>query len=811
MVFRLPYFRAVASIASEVRQSLRVLSRRPGFSAVVILTLAIGIGANAAIFSVIHSFLFRPLPYADPERVALILGWDERDREITFNTHERDLVDWGGQLESLESIGAYRYVRANLTGAGDPVMLRGYAVTPNLFDDILRVRPAHGRGFLPEEGRLGGNVAVLSHGAWQRLFDGENVIGRAVRINDEAHVIVGVMPRGFEFPQMNWTGEIWMPMRTGFAALGPSNDRGASIVTVGRLRGPAAAAEAELRVLSRRAAVERREREPTTIVVRPMQEMIRENARGATFLLAFAAGLVLLIACANVIHLLLAHHASRVREMSIRAALGASRRRLASILLIETVILFLMGGVASLIAGGWSLRALQGLVPESLRIVLPTALSFRLDLPTAAFSLGLALAAGALSGLVAAFRSTRRDLQSLLRDRSAGSGRAGERFRSGLVVAEVALSIVLLVVTSLIVLTVIELGRVDLGFRSENLLTMEVSLPEERYGSDRRRIDFFAEARERVEAMPGVESVSAAHPIPFSTMNRSVGLTIDGIERDPEDPVRTDFRMADAHYLETMGIPLLRGRSILPSDGPDSAPVALVNQRFVDRWLGTVDPLGRVARIGDEERTIVGVIGNVRHSEIAAQPSPELYVPLAQSASPTMHLVVRTSGDPSTVGPAIRREIAKIDPAQPVAMMQTMDEMIEFAMPQELAMKLVGSFAVLALTLAAIGLYGVLAHAVALRTKEIGVRMALGAGRGAVERQVIARGFRLVLLGVVLGSAGAFAAASLMRGLLYGVAPASPIAFAAAIAALMGAALIACWIPAHRATKVDPVVALRED
>jgi predicted permease len=294
-------------------------------------------------------------------------------------------------------------------------------------------------------------------------------------------------------------------------------------------------------------------------------------------------------------------------------------------------------------------------------------------------------------------------------------------------------------------------------------------------------------------------------------MNRSVNVTIEGVERGAEDAARTDFRFADAGYFETMGIPLLRGRGIRTTDGPDSAAVAVVNQRFVERWMDSLEPLGRRIRIGEEERTIVGVVGNVRHSEIAAQPAPELYVPLAQSAPESMHFVVRTARDPSAIGPAIRREIASIDPAQPVAMMQTMEEMLRFAMPQQLAMKLVGAFAVLALVLAAVGLYGVLAHAVALRTKEIGVRMALGAGRGAVQRQVLGRGFRLVAIGLLLGSGAAFGAASLMRGLLYGVAPADPAAFAASIATLAGAALLACWIPARRATRVEPVVALREE
>lgn len=805
------------TILQDIRYGLRVLSRNPAFTIVAVVTLALGIGANTAIFSIVSAVLLRPLPYPDPER--LVALWETNtppDREAN-NRNEvamGNFLDWRTQQSIFDEIAALTYANVNLTGIAEPERIQGASVTTNLFD-VLGVQTIAGRGFLSEEERPDSSrTVIISHELWQRRFGSDpDMVGKTLTLNGNPSTVVGITPAAFElqFPTTRQV-EIWLPMRI---AASNTDRRSHYLYVVGRLK-PAVTikqAQAGMSVL----AGQLQQQYPETNSDRganvvPLHEQLVGNVQPYMRVLFAAVGFVMLIACANVASLLLARVTARQKEVAIRMAIGAGRWRIIRQLLTESVLLSSIGGLAGLLLAYWEVDLLIALAPPDV----PRLGEIGLHGPVFAWTLAVSILTGVLFGLAPALRVSKPDLNESLKETArstAGPGRP--RMRNVLVIFETALALVLLIGAGLMIRSFARLQRVSPGFEPGNLLTMSISLPRQKYRENQQINSFFDQLLERVHSVQGVESVGGIDPLPLSNSEGTTGFVVEG---EPvlavADRPEAGERSVTPAYFHTMRIPLLKGRAFNERDREDTPHVLIINEALARRLWPDGEAIGKRLgfRTSDPQiwHEVVGIVGNVKHWRLDTDPKPELYFPYLQEPRNFMSLVMRTSSDPTKMISAIRNQVLGIDPDQPVFDIKTMDERLSKAVaPTRFIMLLLGAFAGLAMLLAAVGIYGVMAYTVSQRTREIGVRMALGAAAPDVLKLVVGHGLKLVLSGVGIGLVGAFVLTRLMKTLLFEVSATDPMTFAVIGAILTGVALTACFVPAHRATKVDPMVALR--
>ncbi|HKQ77149.1 MAG TPA: ABC transporter permease [Blastocatellia bacterium] len=803
----------MAILWQDLRYGLRTLAKNPGFTVVAVFTLALGIGANSAIFSVVNGVLLRPLPLEDPDR--LIKIWETFLPSGQGTVSVPNLKDWREQNTVFNGIAAYTFSSLNLREQDSPERLQGATVTTNFFD-VVGVRPRLGRAFQAGDDESGRNrVVLLSHQLWQRNFGGAaKVVGKEISLNGENYTVIGVMPPEFRFPSR--LTELWVPLV--FPTDQVNNRDNHWMFTLARLKPDIAFEQAREQMVSIAKRLEQQypdSQAGRSVFLIPLQVETVRNIRPALMALLIAVGFVLLIACANVANLLLARAASRRREIAVRTALGAGRLRLVRQLLTESLMLAATGGALGLALAKWGVEALLVLASN----FLPRANEVGLDWRVATFTAALSLLTGVFFGLIPALQSSRVDLQSALKEGAgAGGGIQTNWLRSALMVAEVAATLVLLVGAGLLTKSFIRLYETDLGFKAENVLTMSLALPQAKYPDAQAAAGFHQKLVERVASLPGARSASMINYLPLQQAGFNGGVTIEG--QGPYEPGRqplAEFRAISPDYFRTLSIPLISGRFFTAQDQGNSAPVVIVNQALAQRYLTGQDPIGkRIRVIGNDWRTIVGVVGDVRESGVTRAAMAGVFVPFTQAVyaplTQTMSLAVRADAEPSALISAVRNAVREIDPAQPVFNVKTMETVVSDSVSdRRLNMLLLGIFASVALTLAVIGIYSVMSYAVSQHTREIGIRMALGARPIDVLNLVLGQGMGLTLVGVGVGVAGAFGLTRLMATLLYGVRPTDPLTFTVVSALLVIVALLACYVPARRATKVDPLVALRND
>jgi putative ABC transport system permease protein len=812
----------------DLRYGVRTILKSPGFAFVAVLALALGIGANTAIFSVVNSVLLRALPYEGSERIVTLYTGNGSAAAPRGPLSYRDLLDYRTQAQTLEYVAGYQGVGTVMSvGAGDePERVRGTEVMADLFP-LLGARAARGRVFTREEDVEGGPpVIVISDGLWRRRFGADpSVVGREVRLGLAGRVVnvVGVMPPGFKFPpNSTQTIDYYTPFVTQNLRSDPDsmNNRGAVFIdTLAKLK-PGIAFEqaaAEIDAIAGRLEAQYPEtdaRRRARIVA--LREDLVGQVRPALLVLLAAVGLVLLIACANVANLLLARAASRGREMAIRTALGATRGRVIRQLLTESMLLSLAGGAAGLLLAVWSVDLIVKLSPGGVPRLAETSLDARVFL----FTLAVSVLTGVLFGLAPALQASKTDLSVSLKEGGRGGteGARRTRLRAALVIAEVALSLVLLVGAGLLIKSFRQLVSTDPGYSPERVLALTIALNTKKFADDDSRAAYFREAVERIGALPGVEAAGVTRLLPLGNNDIFNSFNIAG--RPPFAPgSRNDARSytVSPEYFRALNIPLRRGRAFAESDAKRSPPVVIVNESLARKYFTGAEPLGQQLVLDGPDgrplppREIVGVVGNVRFEGLNGEEVAEYYIPFQQSPAPTMEVVVRSKGpDAAALAPAVRGALKDVDPNMLIWETRTMDELVGRSVaPQRFNVALLGLFAALALMLAAVGIYGVMSYTVTQRTHEIGIRMALGARGRDVLRMVVRQGMLLTLLGLAVGLVGALALTRLMSSLLYGVSATDPLVFAAVSLLLAGVALLSCYVPARRATKVDPMVALR--
>jgi predicted permease len=811
------------TVGQDLRYGLRTLVRNPGFAAIAILTLALGIGANAAIFSVVNAVLLRPLPWFEPDRAVMIWSkWISFDKTWVATG---EVVDYRRRSTTLAEVAAWGDGQVNLTGDGDPERVSAANVTSNLFS-TLGVSPILGRPFnAREDVPKGPDLVVMGHGLWTRRYAGDPaIVGRTVQINGRPFEVIGVMPRGFVLPtdfENPEPSQLWMPLQMDPA----STDHGShGLYAAARLKPGATVLQAaeELSGIARAMTNEGLyppQMQFDTVVVSLTDEVVG-SVRRAIWLLLGAVGFLLLIACANVANLLLARAEGRQREMALRAALGAAGWRVVRQLLTESLVLTAIATAFGLALAYAGVQALAWWNPASI----PRVAAVSVDVRVLVFTAVVALVTSLLFGLAPALRALRVDLTESLKDGAQGASSGGTRqqFRNALVVVEMALAVVLLVGAGLMLRSLWALQRVPLGFDPANVLTMRIALPAASYETPEQVVAFYQRLLEAVRPLPGVRQAGAARLVPLGAPIGDFGLMIDGYVPPPGTNAKGDWQIVTDGYLEAMGERIVRGRSFTAADTTDSMPVALINEEMARRYWQDRDPVGGRFKIGGDPKrpfvTVVGIVGDVRHNGITDVIKEKFYVPHAQWHKAVgfpiraMSLTIKTNSDPAALAGPVRQQIRALDPNLPVANVTTVESIVSSALstPRFTGM-LLGAFAALALVLSAIGIYGVLSYVVSRRTREIGIRVAIGAGRAQVLRMVIGNGLVLALAGIGLGVAAAWWATGLMRGLLHDVTPGDPATFAAVALVLAAVATLASLVPAWRATRVDPVVALKAE
>ena len=806
----------MGALTGDIRLAIRRLRRSPGFTAAAVLTLALGIGANSAFFSLADAALLRPLPYPTADR--LVMLWEsqaaagkERERASAAN-----FLDWRRETPAFDEMAAWTVWGLGLTGDGYPEELTSVRGSANLFP-MLGVSPALGRGFLAEEETPGRDrVVVLSHGFWTGRLGGDpKAVGRTLVLDGEPHEIVGVMPAGFRFPDEGAVA-LWTPLAFDASELHTRAERRFNVV--GRLaRGAMLSdAAAQLDLLAARLGAEHPEtNKGWTISPVPAAEAASAGSRAALTLLLGTVGLVLLLACANVGHLFLARTFDRERELAIRVALGGAPARLLRLLVLECGVVAVLGAGAGIALAAWAVPLIQSLDPG----LLPGWREAALDARVLAFSLGLLIPVMLLCGILPALRAVGVDRRSALTRAGArvteGRERAG--MRRGLIVAEVALSVILLVAAGLHLRSLVRLQQVDPGFDADRVLAGTLFLSGAKYGADAQQISFFTRVLERLKQRPGIVAAGAVTTLPMNPVGIDYDLPFSADGNPPPagaERQEVDFRVVEGEYFRALGVPVVRGRRFDAGDREESARVVMVNRTLASRYFPGENPVGRRVWVGGGvgAATVVGLVGDVRHRNLAARPRSELYVPLRQYPHGGMTVVVRASGDPAALARTVKSEIYAIDPAQPLTALVTLPELLSDSVsPQRFNLLLLGGFASLALLLAAVGVYGVIAYAVGQRTREIGIRMALGAAGREIRQAVIRPAVGLAAIGVALGSAAAWLLGRLLAPDLYEVSPHDPLTFALVACILLAAAWAACAIPARRAGRLDPLVALRSE
>jgi predicted permease len=816
----------------DLRYGARMLRKNPGFTLVAIITLSLGIGANTAIFSVVNVVLLRPLPYTAPERLVFVYDHAPGFKIPKFGLMEAEYLRLRDQARSLEQVSLYATETFTVTGAGEPERVTSGRASGNFFT-TLGVLMALGRTFnLEEEPRGRGHVVILSHGFWQRKFAADpDVIGQALILDGRSYTIIGVLPRSFKSPpelQADRSVELWIPPDYNLA--GPCCSHGLNVVA--RLREDVTPDQAQTEIDTIIAAVKKDYPQGYTkdgsdqTLIKSLQDELVGNLRRALWVILAAVFFVLLIACANVANLLLARSEARQKEMATRAALGAGRTHIIRQLLAESWLLAVIGGGIGLVLATWGLRLLPVLGSEKI----PRLQEIELDAPVLGFTLVMTLLTTLVFGLIPAFQAAKFDLQAVLKEggRTSSSTKARSRLRGALVVTELALSLVLLVGAGLLIKSFWQLQMVDTGFRAEQLLTLRLFPPASTYGNDQQVAAFYENLLQRVRSLPGVKDAAVTDGVPLGDLSGGTVMEVEGRPVEVSALNSAGWRVVSPDYFRTLGVRLLRGRFIEDVDHEQSAPVAVVNESLARVHWPNEDPLGRRLRLLNRPPgsattaflKVVGVVADVKNNGLTEEVRQEVYVPLRQREAAIdgmgferqMSLAVRTSVEPLELANAIRQAIGAMDPSIPVASVRTMDQILETVTVQpRFNMILLGIFAAVALVMASVGIYGVLSYSVTQRRHEIGIRIALGARPTEVMKLVVRQGMVLALIGVVIGLAISFALTHLMESLLYGVSVTDPATFTAIALLLTGVALVACYLPARRATKVDPLVALRSE
>ncbi len=801
-------------LGQDVRYGARLLLRSPGFTVAAVLTLAVGIGATAAVFSIVNAALLRPLPFAaDPERVVLLWSSNFQHGLEKSVLSPPDFADWRAQSHSFEDLALFFARSYNLTGTGEPERVLSLHTTASLFP-VLGVKPALGRTFLPEEdAAAAARVTVLSYGLWQRRFGGDaNLIGQTVSLNGEPLTVVGIMPS--DFRPFYQDIALWVPLGKE-AMQGRRGTRFAN--AVGRLKPGVTVkqAQVELDILTRRLELEY----PSTNqgwgarVLSLREFLIHGNISLGLAIITLAVGLVLLIACANVASLLLARGATRQKEIAVRLALGASRARLVRQLLTESALLGLLGGALGLLIALCGVRVLSPRRPNFI------VHEIQVDGWVLGFTLALSLLTVVVFGLVPALLASQPDFNVALKEGVVAGGRRRQRLRALIVVGELALSVVLLSITGLAIKSFLRVQKIDPGFNPTGLLTLRLELPASQYPKSEQQATFYQGAVERLRQLPGIRAVGAIDSLPIRDGGNHDFLYARGKPPLPpsEQPLSV-ARIISPDYFRTMEIPLRSGRYFSDEDAAASPRVAIINEVIAQRFFPGENPLGKQIRLGgtvDEQRhpawlSIAGVVGNVKHDGAIKEPGPELYLPLAQRPAPSLALVVRVDSDPTALTATVRQQIQALDKNLPVFNVMTMEQILaEDIAGYDIFVGLMSAFAAVALLLAAVGVYGIVSYSVGQRTHEFGVRLALGARAGNIISLVVGQGLKLILLGLVFGLAGAATLSRLMTGIFFGVSAADPATFVSVPLLLTGVALAACYLPARKAARIDPLAALR--
>jgi predicted permease len=807
----------MGTLIQDVRYGLRGLRHNLAFTLVAVFSLALGIGANTAIFSLVNAVLLQPPPFRDPER--LVMVWEDvPGMGITGDqVQPATYVDWKTQNHSFEDMAALRWQTFNITGDGEPEKVQSYGVTQNFFP-MLGAQPALGRNFLPEEDSAGGaKVVILSNGLWQRRYGrDQNIIGREILLNGEKRTVVGVMPASFQFLQSS-TG-LWTPAAFPQEELAVRSNN--TLLVLARLKHGVTReqAQADMTAITDRLAKDY----PNDLAglqanVLPIGEQLSGSVRRPLLVLLGAVGFVLLIACANVANLLLARAASRQKEIAVRAALGAGRWRIVRQLLTESVLLSLFGGACGLLLAAWGFEFVKKLIPDGLAL----STSLKLSLPILGYATLISLVTGVAFGLAPALQASRADLNEALKQ---GGGRAGSnaggRLRGALVISEVALALVLLVGAGLLVRTISNMRGQYANLRPQQLLTVRTVLPENKYRELPKRAQFYDQVLARVQTLPGVVSAGYTTSVPLQWQGGANGFMIDGAQPPPGVATNAIHRQVSANYLQTIGVALREGRYLDEHDNAQSQLVLVVNETMARQFWQGESAVGKRIGFGVNNdpappwRTIVGVVADVRQMGMSAPVKAEMYLPYSQvavmSGFKPRDLVLRTEGNPLSLVPAVRREVHAVDPDQPLSNIATMEQQLnDQTGTRGIGMILLASFAGLALLLSALGIYGVLAYFVTQHVPEIGVRLALGAQPRDILALVLKKGMGLTLAGIAVGLAAAFALTRLMSGLLFGVSATDPTTYALIALLLSAVAFLACYVPARRAMKVDAMIALR--
>ena len=802
-------------LLQDLRYAARTFRRSPGFLLLTVLTIAVGVGANAAIFSIVNAVLLRPLPFPRPDDLVLVTDTNRQTRQSNGDTSPANFLDWRIRHHSFTGLAAFRQARFTFSGFDRPESVPGAIVNVN-FLDVLDIKPALGRGFAAADEQPGApRVAMISDGVWRQRFGARlNAIGQTVRLNDEPHAIIGVMPPDIDYPDKSrvWVAPHWrVPDDPLAPTVDPAAQRSHGYFSVlARLQRGRSIESAQSDMDAVSATMERdfqNDNQNVGVLLTPLRSDLVSDVRQTVLLLFAAVGLLLLIATANVSGLLLVRATARHQEMAVRVALGASRGRILAQLLTESIVLAVLGGAAGVLLAMWLIGPLVSLSPADLGV----AGAVTVDKTVLLFGLGVSTFAGLLFGLAPAHQLARLDVHGDLKQGArGGSGIGQRRIRAVLVAGEIALSLVLLVGAGLTIRSFAKLQREPAGFNPDHVLTLTVSLPSARYPTPAQKAEFWQRALDALRQVPGVQVAGGTSRLPLLPGNSTRGLMIRDLP--PNVQASAHYRTASPDYFRAMGIPLLQGRGVEEADREDRPLVAVISASAAQRFWPNRNPIGERFSIDEPEITIVGVVGDVHAASLDKAPQPTIYVPYRQDPWPSMVFALRTTAAPSTLTNAVRDAIWQVDKDQPVGAVRTMDEQLSNSLTRRrFSVTLLSAFGIVAVSLAGIGLYGVLAFIVAQRRREIGVRMALGAQPRDVIADVMGQGLRLAGLGVVVGIGLALAGTRLLNSMLFGTSPTDVLTFAAVAALLVTIAAAASLVPALRASRVDPLIALRDE